>query len=149
MSKQYRAKITRERGSEDMDLLDKQKVKNIIRELYPDHSVYLNYFLWHSKSENKIKFSDHLKECDVKDCEYLSRPDVLCWARWQDHKLSKPYVIEIDGDVHRGDHKRQVRYFALEVPLIVINKADLKEIAMSWQEFIISEMERLKINKQG
>ena len=126
-----------------MDMADKLRVKNIIRTLYPDHSIYLNYFLWYSIAENRLKFALDLTESDVQDAEYLSRPDVLCWANWQAKKLTKPYVIEIDGAVHKGDHKREKRYKDLGVPAIIVNKADLDYLDTPWEQYIEAQIANL------
>ena len=137
---QYRNKITRERGSVDMDHADKLRVEKILKDIRPLDAVFINWFLFHSRSTRLLSWQAYITDYDITDCESLCRPDLLCFFAGRD---DQPYVIEIDGAVHKGDHKREKRYRDLGVPAIIVNKADLDYLDTPWEQYIKEQIANL------
>ena len=81
----------------------------------------------------------------------IHRPDIMIL----DKKLNiKPMVIiELDGGVHhtapgtKKTAKRNKNYSYAEIPLIVIDIMDLKELGLTWFEYLDQELAKLKIEK--
>ena len=66
----------------------------------------------------------------------IRHPDIMATKnQWKDM-----IIIEIDGKVHRGDFQRNRDYEILGIPLIVLNKEDLKETNTTWEEYLNSEL---------
>ncbi|MCY4490425.1 MAG: hypothetical protein OXC46_03060 [Thaumarchaeota archaeon] len=146
---QYRNKITKQRGSVDMDMDDKLRVKHIISKLLPDFTICLNWFVW-KNSKGDVAWKEYVSYDESQDCHHLTRPDVLAMAKYpyvQGARRCGFYIfaIEIDGAVHKGDARRQRRYNELRIPAIIVNKADLDYLDMTWANYIEDQLTNLGI----
>ena len=118
-------------GSEDMDLQDRLDVRKILRKMGHE-DVKMNMFMVEF-SNQRLRILPEVMAHEKDDIVEIHRPDIIFWEGEQ------PIVIEIDGAVHRGgrkDQRRNAFYERHAVPYVILNKEDLHESGLAWDEFI-------------
>lgn len=136
MSTQYRKKITRLRGSEDMDWADKQRAKKAVARVYPKELIKINNYIT-ADLQGKYIVKDHLTVEDLDNYGLITRhPDVLVEI---DDKVL--LIVEIDGKVHKGDTKRDRDYEILGIPLVKIVKAEWPD--NDWDDYLYQQIRRI------
>lgn len=128
-------KWSRLHGSEDMDLADKNTVRRILRDM--GYDTYFNFFMVEWKDEKEIGIKHEIYRDQKDRIEEIHRPDVIAFkgSTGPGHR----FVVEIDGGVHKGgrkDRRRNDFYERHRIPYIVINKADLRESGLTWDEYL-------------
>lgn len=130
------SKFVRRHGSEDMDLEDKQRVGAIMKKLGATEITYNNFLT--EDYDGNFEFSDSILAEDVNKTYEFHRPDVVAWGMAK-AALNEAVIVEIDGAVHNGskkDQKRNAFYERSGTPFIILNKADLKEIGTTWDQYL-------------
>lgn len=126
-------------GSEDMDIADKIEVGRILYRL-GWQKVRFNMFAVEKRS-GLLKLAPEILVSEKDDIAEFHRPDVTAFSG------TRRLVVEIDGAVHRGGKKDQRRdefYRRHGIPAIVLNKADVSEAGISWDEFLGEAVGRVR-----
>ena len=136
LSRQYRNKITKLRGSEDMDLADKNIVRMVVRDAGLE--AKFNWFFAANEHDGWI-CQPELTEPEAKRYGLiLHRPDVAVYGIRGLHGF-----IEIDGAAHSGkkrDWERDRDYELMGIPCVVANKADLAARGEALADYVAKNM---------
>ena len=129
---QYRNRITRAFGSTGMDISDKNKVKLILESMGAIHikfDMFLGIQSWDRNGPTHGLFESMTKAVADQMLK-IRHPDVICWYK------NRLLIVEIDGDVHKGDLDYDDDYTALGIPYVKINKSYLKKEGITWAGWI-------------
>ena len=131
---QARNKKTRVYGSEDMDVIDKNRVIKYLNE--NNYDAITNRFLIVPKDIEKKNYlyMQFVKGWWLKDWKIIARPDIICWHR----KLpdAENIIIEIDGAVHKKELDSREIYKEYGIKHIIINKEYLNTVNTSWENYL-------------
>jgi len=127
---QYRNKITKTRGSEDMDTNDKNRVKQILMDMGYDR-IWYNQMIMVSKDIEKRNWycTRAVDESELQSFRILARPDIVVAVNL------RRVIIEVDGAVHR-DWDYDKRYEDYNIPYLKLNKEYLQQENISWEKYI-------------
>lgn len=127
----YKNKITKYHGSADMDLKDKNRVKDILKQLGFEE-VKFNLFLIQSKNieDQTYQFVHQMTDLEARHFKIIARPDVVAF------KENRLFIIEIDGKVHKSNLDNRPIYEELELPYVIINKEYLNQENIDWKSHI-------------
>ena len=135
-SNQFRQKMTRLRGSEDMDLEDKKTVASVL--MRKGLGAKFNWYLFANETDWIIR-----PEVSYQDSERYNlirhRPDVSVFGGSYFYG-----IIEVDGGVHAGrkkDWNRDRDYDILGIPFLVCNKADLAEVGTTLEDHVAAHLD--------
>ena len=134
---QYRAKITRAYGDENMDWEDKMRVTKFMER--KGFTCKTNLFLLVPRDiekQNTYYLTEQVSS-NVKDWRIVARPDVACF---RGGKLR--LLIEIDGAVHRT-HDTRPLYDELGIKYIILNKWYLKAEGIECKDWLRREHTRI------
>ena len=142
---QYRNRATRAAGHEDMDMLDKKIATTIMEKMgYECHS---NLFLAVPRDPNhphKWAVTPTITEDELKTWKLAARPDVYC-IHQTESRFETIVIIEIDGDVHRGDLDERPLYTELGIKHIIVNKTYLKQEGITWEAWIRDRLKEMNL----
>ena len=144
---QYRNRITRRAGSEDMDWQDKQRVKKIM-ESYGYTCLSNPYLIVPRDEDNQAPAATHpgyiifqtVNENMLGDWKLAARPDITCHNAYGNLEL----IVEIDGAVHKKDLDERPIYTELGIAHIIINKEYLKKEMIPWDVYIDMKLKLLE-----
>lgn len=134
---QYRNRITKSHGSSNMDLIDKNTVKQILQKLgfkqiQFDQFLCIMYDDWGRGSET-YEIKNELTKEESRKYHTIRHPDIVSY------KNGYLIIFEIDGKYHK-DADFDSDYDDLDIPYVKLNKEYLKKTGMSWHDFIIQEL---------
>ena len=137
------------------------KSQNLSHDDFPELNTIKKFL--HEKHDiplDRIKI-DHFIIINMYDGRVLGPyPDIATWHNLENSKIHRPdltvlnrqgyikFLIELDGSVHdsgsgaRKTAKRNSHYKDAELDVIIINKADLKFLGISWRKFLNDEIRR-------
>ena len=147
---QYRNRVTRERGHEDQDLADKNRVKKIMEG--HGYTCQFNLYLLTARSGDALDymFVGAVTETMLERYKLAARPDVVCIPHFDpdDDPSPAPVIIEVDGAVHRKELDARDLYLELGIAQIILNKQYLELEGITWEAWIADGLATIK-KRQG
>ena len=134
---QHRARVTRERGSSDMDWADKDRVRRwAYDEFGVDVDVYTDaYLLLYDEDPPRHVVVRSLPQEARPTGARIRHPDVAIMDTDRDGQRYLVGVVEVDGAVHRArDVDRE--YVDYRVPHCVINKEHMAATDSPWEDWL-------------
>ena len=111
----------------------------------PGEQILKEHFILISRWDySVICVCRELAQSDLKGT-VQHHPDIMV----RDKHGSLKYVIELDGSIHhtkpgaKRTAKRNANYKLAKIPFIAIDIADLKELKVSWFDYLDEEMKKM------
>ena len=108
-------------------------------------NVYYDWYLCFDKLTGELQMLANALTKEQVQRYKVQHPDVMICG--DDYAVS--FIVELDGSIHhtkpgmRQTERRGKSYAEAGLPCIILDKADLKELGVTWQEYLDAELKGL------
>ena len=107
--------------------------------------VYYDWYVCFDKLTGELQMSAAFLTREQVEHYKVQHPDVMVC----DDEYAISFIVELDGSIHqtkpgmRQTERRNQSYAEAGIKCIILDKADLKELGVTWQDYLDAELKEL------